>query len=198
MVTDRMSEPAPSAEQADRIEASARKMLMRKLELREHTNSELLRYLTSHGVPAQVADRLLHRFRVIGLVDDARFARAWVECRSSNGSRSSKALRAELRARGIPTDVVEEALQSYTPRKELDAARLFAARKYRSAGGRDRTHILRSVSDALGRRGYPSSVCHQVAKETVQRLSEAMQCDEDECPRALASLNDFTAGRGTA
>lgn len=177
----------------DRIKARARKMVLRRLELREHTNSELFLYLTSHEVPAHVAAQLLDQCRAVGLVDDARFSHAWVESRGCSGRRSARALRAELRDRGIATDVIEEALQSYTPSKELDGARLFAATKYRSAAGRDRVRILRSVSGALGRRGYPISVCNQVAQETAERLLAALPLEDAECRDAIQELDDSSA-----
>jgi regulatory protein len=170
--------------------ASGRRMLLRRLEQRDHTRSELLSYLTTRGVSDQVAVELLDRFQEVGLVDDARFALNWVECRIRTGRRSARGVRAELLAKGIAAEIVAEALDSYAPSIELESARAFAARRYRTGPGKDRSHLVRSVSAALGRRGYPAAMCIQVAKETADTLASSDLGGNGDAGEALPAYED--------
>ena len=59
--------------------------------------AQLAQAMQRGGVPAEAADAILARFTDVGLVDDAAFARAWVESRHHSRGLSKRSLSAELR-----------------------------------------------------------------------------------------------------
>ena len=104
--------PKPDAERdlgpdAD-PESVARKILLDQLTGRARTRSELATKLSARNVPDDIAGRLLDRFEEVGLVDDAAFAREWVEQRQSGRGLARRALAMELRRKGIDDETARE------------------------------------------------------------------------------------------
>ena len=84
-------------------EQVARTILLRRLEAAPRTRAELATTLRERNVPDEVALRVLDRFEEVGLIDDRVFARMWVESRQRGRNLSGRALRSELRRKGVPT-----------------------------------------------------------------------------------------------
>lgn len=80
------------------------------------------------GVSQAIADRVFARLTEKGYINDAKFAAYWVENRSLNKGASHRKLRMELRAKGVESDLIDEALQS-TERDELDDLRKVITKK---------------------------------------------------------------------
>ena len=96
-------------------ESVARKILLDQLTGRARTRHELAAKLAAKGVPDEIAGRLLDRFTEVGLIDDAAFARLWVESRQSGKGLARRALAAELRRKGVADEVVREVLDDLEP-----------------------------------------------------------------------------------
>ena len=82
-------------------EEAARLICLRLLTSGPRTRSQLATALRKRRVPDEVADSVLGRFAEVGLIDDAAFARAWVESRHHGRGLARKVLAAELRQRGV-------------------------------------------------------------------------------------------------
>jgi regulatory protein len=111
-------------------------------------------------VAAEVVEDLAAR----GDVDDARFARHWVETRAARGYGAAR-LRAELRARGVASAHVEAALGGVAGEDQLDAARAVARRRLPALRRVDPERAAWRLRDHLLRRGYPGGVAVRVVKE---------------------------------
>ncbi len=57
-----------------------------------------------------MVETAIDRLVELGILDDAAFARAWVESRDRAHPRGGRALRQELRAKGIADDVIAQVL----------------------------------------------------------------------------------------
>ena len=88
------------------------------------------------GVPAEAAEAILVRFTDAGLIDDAAFARAWVESRHHSRGLSRRSLSAELRRHGVQNDEIREAVDALGPEQEVATARHLVERKLASTRGR--------------------------------------------------------------
>jgi regulatory protein len=91
---------------------------MRFLETRSRSIAEVRRRLTSAGYRADLVDGAISRLAELGVLDDEAFARGWVESRDRARPRGERALREELRVKGIDRSVVDEVLGD---RRELRA-----------------------------------------------------------------------------
>jgi regulatory protein len=87
------------------LEAAAR-----FLEVRSRSIAEVRRRLTSAGYRADLVDAAIDRLRELGMLDDAAFARAWVESRDRARPRGERGLRQELAVKGIDRTIVDEVL----------------------------------------------------------------------------------------
>jgi regulatory protein len=166
-------EPPPDLDgpQAD-PEQVARTILLRRLETAPRTRAQLATTLRERGVPDEVAGRVLDRFEEVGLVDDAVFARMWVESRQAGRGLSSAALRQELRRRGVAEALIDDALAAVDPQDELAAARAVVGRRLPSVRGLPRATQVRRLTGALARKGYGPGLAARVVREAL---------DEDGC-----------------
>jgi regulatory protein len=146
-------------------EAVARKILLDQLTGRARSRSDLATKLAQRNVPDEIATRLLDRFEEVGLVDDAAFARGWVEQRQSGRGLARRALAQELRHKGIDDEVAREALDEIDPDDEVEAARTLVRRKLRTVRDLDQQVAVRRLTGMLARKGYPPSVAFRVARE---------------------------------
>ncbi len=145
----------------------ARRIALNQLETRARSANELRRAMTKKLVPEDIIEDLLGRFERVGLVDDAAFATALVNTRTKVARRGSRRIRAELREKGVPDELAEEALAGVDPQDELAAAMEFAAKKVRSMAALDPAVARRRLYGALARRGFGSDVVRQVTEDAL-------------------------------
>ncbi len=154
-------------------EAVGRKVLLDQLTGQARSRAELATKLARKHVPDDVAERLLDRFEEVGLVDDAAFARDWVQSRQAGRGLARRALAVELRRKGIDAEVVSDALATVDPDDEAEAARELVRRKRRSVERFDRPTQVRRLTGMLARKGYPSPVVFEVVREELGDLDLA-------------------------
>jgi len=82
----------------------------RFLQVRARSVAEVRRRLTQAGYPPTLIESALERLSGSGYLDDAAFARAWVESRDRARPRGEAALRRELSLKGIAPELVAEVL----------------------------------------------------------------------------------------
>jgi regulatory protein len=98
----------------------------------------------------------------VGLVDDAAFARDWVESRQQRRHLSKSALRRELQTKGVDREQIDEAVAEVEGDDELAAAEALALKKVRSMTGLAREVQYRRLAGALARRGFSAGVTSTV------------------------------------
>lgn len=106
-----------------------------------------------------------------GDVDDAAFARRWVEARAARGYGPAR-LRAELRARGVTASLIDRALSAVAPEVELARARAAARKRLTALRPTDPVRAAARLRDFLMRRGYPESIVARVLRESTGLSAE--------------------------
>jgi regulatory protein len=149
-------------------EARARQICLRLLTLAPRTRAQLAGALRDRGVPDDAAHAVLDRFADVGLIDDAAFARAWVESRHYSRGLAGRALRAELRQRGVGDDQIRDAIDDLGPDAEVSAARRLVERKLASTRGLPPEARIRRLAGTLARKGYPSGLAFRVVREALE------------------------------
>lgn len=163
-------------------ESVARKILLDQLTGRARTRAELAGKLAARQVPDDVASRLLDRFEEVGLVDDAAFAREWVQQRQSGRGLARRALTQELRRKGVDDEVVRETMAQIDPDDELAAARAVVRARLRSVQGLERDRATRRLVGMLARKGHPPAVAYRVVREELDAAGLAGAPDEEPGP----------------
>jgi regulatory protein len=154
--------------ESDPVEG-ARQICLRLLAAAPRTRAQLAAVLRRRGVPEDAAAAVLGRFTDAGLIDDAAFARAWVESRHHGRGLARRALAAELRQRGVGTEDLRAAVDSLTPDDELAAARRLVAQRAGSSRGQPYPVRVRRLMGMLARKGYPGGLAYRAVREVLAR-----------------------------
>ena len=157
-------------------EARARQICLRLLTISPRTRAQLAQVMHRGGVPDEVAEAVLNRFTDAGLIDDAAFARAWVESRHHSRGLSKRSLSAELRRHGVDNDEIREAVDVLDPEQEVATARRLVERKLASSRGRPDEARARQAAGMLARKGYPPGLAFRLIREVMQE--EGAELDE--------------------
>ncbi|HNT23936.1 MAG TPA: RecX family transcriptional regulator [Anaerolineales bacterium] len=165
-----------SAEKIAQLQAEdgrevAYQQALRLLSYRPRASAEVRRNLVKHDVPAEVIEDVLARLQRAGLIDDNRFAQAWVENRSEFRPRGRRALVVEMRQRGLDDESIQQALAEVDEQALADQA---ANKQARRLAGLDETAFKQKLSGFLARRGFG----YAVIRETVDRHWNQIQNNE--------------------
>ena len=137
----------------DRDEAhKAHESALRYLDYRPRSIDEIRRHLKGKGFEPDVIDEVVERLADVGLLDDRAFARYWLENRADFRPRGERALRQELRLKGVSDDVIAEALsEGHSEDEAAYRAAVAQARQVRTA---DPVEFRRKMEAHLVRRGF--------------------------------------------
>ena len=166
------------------LEAAAR-----FLEARPRSVAEVRRRLSSAGYQAELVDGAITRLGDLGILDDEAFARAWVESRDRARPRGERAIREELRVKGVERAVIDVILEERRARDDAEdpagpgpdrvAAERLLARDSRALERVSDPRKRRQRAYALlARHGFDSETCREVAAAFEAGLA-AGASDED-------------------
>ena len=157
-------------DEVGRATGSALNLLAR----RPRSSQEVRSRLKQNGFAEPAIEEALQRLEGWNYVDDADFARYWVENREANRPRGRRLLEQELRHKGVDREVARSAIDAAEP-NEFAAALELANGKLRSYSGLDPQVARRRLAGFLGRRGYGFDVIGPV----MQRVFGEAEGDED-------------------
>jgi regulatory protein len=121
----------------------ARERALQLIGYRERSCHELTQRLRDNGYPARTVAGVVSRFCEVELVDDGRFASAWVRSRASAGYGRRRILH-ELAEKGIDEDTARAAVEEELSGEELPRARAtLRGRTPRDA--KDRERLIRRL-----------------------------------------------------
>ncbi len=141
---------------------------LRSLEARSYARGDLARRLVRKGHPRVAVDCAMERAQALGLLDDAAFARGYVETRSTRG-RGPVRLTRDLMAMGVERSVIDGAIASHWP-DGLEGAELPLAlvrRRAAQLAGLPPAVRRRRLLAFLARRGYSGRTVSAVVAEAV-------------------------------
>lgn len=144
-------------EEIDRLKALdeievAHERALNLLSYRPRSTDEVRRKLQESNKFSETAvEKALEKLERAGLLDDEAFARYWVENRERFSPRSARALRHELRQKGVSDRVVEDVVTSLD---EEDAAYRAAQAKLSRYANAEEDEFRKRLGGYLSRRGF--------------------------------------------
>lgn len=160
-----------SAQVSDALAAA-----LRLLAVRLRSRREIDVRLGRKGYPPEIVASVVAQLDAEGLLDDARFANAWVAGRLALRPSGAARLRSELRAKGVAADVIEQVLRAAVPegaeRTQAVALAQARARRYR---GEPREVAMRRVAGVLQRRGFSSSAVVAALRDVFGRSAQVVE-----------------------
>jgi regulatory protein len=142
---------------------------IRYLGNRPRSIAEIRRNLKEKEVEATVIDEVIERLEGRGYVDDAAFARYWIANRQQFRPRGGRALRFELREKGVPDAVINEVLADF---EAGDAAYQAAQDKARRLRGLDKRAFREKLGAYLARRGFDYDTVSEVTNRLIAEFEE--------------------------
>jgi regulatory protein len=152
----------------DDPEARARQVCLRLLTLAPRTRAQLADALRKRGIPDTVAAGVLDTYADVGLIDDAAFARAWVESRHYSRGLAGRALAAELKQRGVDSGEIRDAIEELGSDAEVATARKLVAQQLAGTRGQPAQARTRRLAGMLARKGYPPGLAFRVIREAME------------------------------
>lgn len=168
---------APPGEDLEDLENKARNLVLRMLTHSPRTRAQLERSLHRREYPDEVVEKVLDGLDEAGLIDDAAFARAWVDSRQYSRHLSRRALTQELRTRGVEEETVREAVAEVSDEDEQDGARALARKSLRGSRSKDKEARIRRALGVLARKGYPGGLSYRIVREELEQ--EGLEADLD-------------------
>ena len=160
----------------ERADGVARAMMEahRLIDHRMRTRRELVVRLRSRGRPDDVIEEVMDRLENVGLIDDGRFARQWIDERLRSRPVGLSLLRSELRKKGIDAEVIETALEdSASGEGETERAYEALRRQTHRYARLDRDAAHRRMVAFLGRRGFGQDVIYHVVHRLLDEIEES-------------------------
>jgi len=116
-----------------------------------------------------VVERAIERLISMGYLDDAAFARFWVDNRAAFKPLSTRALRCELSSKGVPKAIIHEALAQVV---EAETALNAARSQLRRWQGKPRVECQAHLLAFLQRRGFGYSTARAAVRTLMAQLDE--------------------------
>lgn len=150
---------------------SSRSYALRLLKTRLRSAWELRQALLRREVPADEVEELIRELTEVDLVNDLRFAKAWIATRDRLSPRGINVLRVELAQKGIDKATMHRALSLREEERleeegmgEEARARLVMSRKERQYQHLPPDVYKRRMAGVLLRRGFPTDLVMRILK----------------------------------
>ena len=150
-----------------KVEAKAKDICLRMLTGAPRSRGELAAALKRKEIEAEVAERVLDRLEVVGLIDDAAYANAFVTAKHRDRGLTRSALSAELRKRGIDRELAADAVSQVDEEAEVGRARQLLDKRIDAAMGAGEVAARRRLLGLLSRRGYPSQLAYKAVDAAI-------------------------------
>lgn len=144
-----------------------REVALRQLGFSDRSSEQLRDAMRKREVPEGAVHEVVERLTRVGLIDDAAYAAMLVRTRQAERGLARRALLEELRKKGIPPHIAEEAIEQVDEADEAVAARELVRKRVRSMRDLDPTRRRNRLYGTLGRKGYTSSTARQAIDEVL-------------------------------
>ena len=146
------------------------------LSYRPRSREEVRRYLRRKETPPETIEAALARLDRLDLINDHSFTSFWVESREQFSPRGARALKNELRMKGVEREVVEEMIDD-----EKDEERSLRAGRKKALSlvripGMDFATFRARLGSFLQRRGFG----YEVSTRTIRALWKELREDDGE------------------
>ena len=156
----------------------------RFLAVRPRSIHEVRQNLLQKENPPVVIDAALERLSALGYLDDRAFAEFWVRERNSFKPLSPRALRQELRQKGVPEEIVAEVLTDLDADEVAYRAAMSQSRRLR---GSDQRTFGEKMYAFLQRRGFS----YTTARTVVRQLTEELNAEDGFFAQDSADADPF-------
>lgn len=128
---------------------------------RARSRREMLTFLGRKGFDDAICQTTLERLTAANYLDDQAYAQRWLDQRVRNSPRGARALRFELRQKGIHQDVIDTLLADF---EEGEAALTAARQRLRVWGPVDGAKLPLKLRRFLANRGFNAETIRETCR----------------------------------
>jgi regulatory protein len=150
------------------------------LSFRPRSREEVKRYLRRKETPAELIGSVMERLDRLDLVNDRAFASFWIESREHFSPRGSRALKNELRMKGVEREVTDELVNDDKDEERAMNAGQKKAFSLVRIPGIDYATFRTRLGSFLQRRGFGYEITARTVRTLWQELKEQEANDDSE------------------
>jgi regulatory protein len=164
---------------ADDDVARATEAALHFLAYRARSEQEVRDRLKRGAFSPEAIDATIVKLNDWHYLDDADFARRWVESRARGKPRGQRLLQQELRQKGIDAETSKQAITD-ADLDEVAAATELARKRLSTMSGEDPVAIRRKISAYLARRGFGFDVARKALEQATGAPVDEEEASEQE------------------
>ena len=161
---------------SEEVEQRAVDRALNYLSYRPRSREEVRRYLRRKETPPEIIETALARLDRLDFVNDRTFAGFWIESREHFSPRGARALKNELRMKGVELDVVDELVNDEQDEERALRAGRKKAMSLIKTPNIDYATFRNRLGPFLQRRGF----AYQVVTKTVRELWKELKEEPEE------------------
>ena len=142
------------------------------LSYRPRSREEVRRYLRRKETPPEIIEAALERLDRLDFVNDRTFAGFWIESREQFSPRGARALKNELRMKGVERDIVDELVNDEQDQERALRAGRKKAIALVNAPDIDYATFRNRLGSFLQRRGFGFQVTTRTVRTLWKELKE--------------------------
>lgn len=146
------------------------------LSSRPHSREEVRRYLHKKETQDELIDPIIERLEHMGLINDEQFATFWMESRERFNPKGSRAIKNELRLKGVQREVVDDVVSDEGDEELALRAGRKKAQALARQPGIDFNTFRGRLGPFLQRRGFS----YEVVKHAIRTLWEEVAPGEED------------------
>ena len=158
----------PNEPSIEKLEQRAKNVLLFQLSRSMKTRYQLANILKKREIPDEIANAVLDRFTEAQLIDDAAFARAFVNSRIAISGKSRSVISRELKQKGVSAEDAQEALSIIDQETEDQTAYSIAKKRYQQLSSLAPDVRKRRLMGFLMRRGFSSTLTSRILRDLEQ------------------------------
>lgn len=158
----------PNEPSLEKLEQRAKNVLLFQLSRSMKTRYQLAQILKKREIPDDIAESVLDRFTEAQLIDDAAFARAFVNSRVAVTGKSRSVIARELKQKGVSAQDSEQALSVIDAELEDQTAYSVAKKRYQQLSKLEPEVRRRRLMGFLLRRGFSAGLAGRILRDLEQ------------------------------
>ena len=152
-------------------EEKALRAALHLLKIRDRSVFELKSRLKRKKFPPAIIDKIIAKLLTQKLLDDEKFAKLWIDFRSSFRPKGERVLRLELQKFGLAQEIIDQALKGQSSQDVQFELAYKAALKKRAFKTLPPDEFHQKITGFLARRGFSWEVIQQV----IAKMSKSEQ-----------------------
>lgn len=141
---------------------------LRWLGRRPYTRKEIKQRLTQQDYEVDIAEQVTSELMEKGYINELEYAIMQTERRMKRQGRGRRWVTAELLAKGVPRDMIDQALQMIAPEEEYEHAKVVGRKRWNQLEKLDANERKHKVGQSLMRRGIPTNLIRKIIEELEQ------------------------------